>query len=77
MRADGLPTDFRGPPPYSANWPLLALAGNARYTALDRGDGTIRVLDYLPAEHPAEHPAAATDGARVNRVHPVCALVAC
>ena len=28
---------------------MLALTGNARFTVFDRGDGVVRVLDYLPS----------------------------
>jgi hypothetical protein len=29
---------------------LLALTGNTRYTVVDRGDGVVRVMDYLPLD---------------------------
>lgn len=52
LRVDCQLPESREPPKYSANWPHLALTGNARWLVFDRGDGRVRVLDYFPANVP-------------------------
>ena len=41
-------------PKYAANWASLPMTGNARWLVFDRGDGHLRVLDFLPPGVPSD-----------------------